>query len=143
MTAATKANDWVEYMVEGANLGTDQFTLVLSNTAPGSESSNPLSDGNGVVANITQVAYTYASSRDFTTSSSAQTSGTHKTVLADLTLSASGGAVGPFRYAYVIDNTLSGDPVVCVYDYGSSITLADGEDMLFDMSAANGFIQVA
>jgi hypothetical protein len=143
MVAATKANDWVDYMVEDVDLASDQLVLVLSNTAPASEGSNPLSDGNGVVANITQVAYTYASTRNLTTASSSQTSGTYKCVVNDLTLTATGGAIGPFRYAYIIDDTVAGDPVIASWDYGSSVTINNGEDILFDFSATNGLIQVA
>lgn len=142
MTAATKCNDWVNYLVGDVDLASDQFVIALSNTAPGSESSDPTADGNGILANVTQVAYTYASNRNITTSTSGQTSGTYKLVCSDLTLSATGGAIGPFRYVYVYDDTVSGDPLCFVYDYGSSITIANGEDMLFDMSAANGLIQV-
>ena len=97
MATFTKINDFVEHMAEGAHdLDTHQLTVALSNTAPGSESNNPTGDGNGLLANVTEVSYTYCSSRDITLSSSSQTSGTYKLVLTDLTLSASGGAVGPF-----------------------------------------------
>lgn len=143
MVAATKANDWVDYMVEDVDLASDQLVLVLSNTAPAAEASNPLSDGNGVLASITQISYTYANTRNLTTASSSQASGTYKCIVNDFTLTATGGTVGPFRYAYVVDSTVAGSPVIASWDYGSSITLNDGEDMLFDFSATNGLLQVA
>lgn len=142
MATATKANDWVDYMVEDVDLASDQLVVALTNTAPASEASNPLSDGNGVLANLTEITYTNLSTRNITTSTSSQTSGTYKLVVADLTLSAT-GAVGPFRYVYVYDDTVVGDPIAFVYDYGSSISLSSGEDFLIDFSAANGLIQVA
>lgn len=140
MATYTKINDWVNNMVEVANIATDQFVLALSNTAPGSESTPPTGDGNGVLANVTQVSYTNCSSRNLTTTSSSQTSGTHSLVLQDLTLTASGD-VGPFRYVYVYDDTPSSpaDPLVCYYDYGSSITLHNGETFLFDLTATGLF----
>ena len=136
MATFNKINDWVDYEGEDVDLASDQFVIALSNTAPASESSNPTSDGNGVLANVTQITYTNLSSRNITTSSSSQSSGTYALVLTDITLTASGGSVGPFRYVYVYDDTVTGDPLVCYYDYGSSITLADGEDILIDFSAS-------
>jgi hypothetical protein len=127
------------------DLETDQIVVALSNTAPASETSNPTTDGNGVLANVTQVAYTNLSSRNVTTSSSAQTSGTYKLVLADITLTSSGGATGPFRYVYIYNDTTAApaDPLVGYYDYGSSLTLNDGDSLTVDFSAANGVIQIA
>lgn len=134
MATFVKVNDWVSYLAKGANVATDQFALALSNTAPASEASNPTADGNGVIANVTQVSYTYCSSRALTTTSADQAGGTLSLVLQDLTLTASGGSVGPFRYVYVFDDTLAGDPLVGLYDYGSSITLNAGETFLYDLS---------
>lgn len=143
MATFTKINDWVDYLGEDVDLASDQFVIALSNTAPASETPNPTTDGNGVLANVTQITYTNLSSRNITTTSSSQASGTYKLVLADLTLTASGGSVGPFRYVYVYDDTVAGDPLVCVYDYGSSITLADTETLTIDFDGTNGLFSVA
>ena len=131
MATFTKINDWVENEGEVADLDGDTFILALSNTAPGSEGTPPTGDGAGVLANVTQVSYTNCSSRTLTLASSSQTSGTYKLDFNDITLTASGGNVGPFRYVYVYDDTPASpaDPLVCYYDYGSSITLADGETL--------------
>lgn len=138
-------NDWLVNLVENADCESDQFTVALSNTAPGAETTPPTGDGDGVLANITEVSYTYCSSRDITTTSSGQTGGTYKLVLADLTLTASGGTVGPFQYVYIYDNTVAtpADPLVCYYDYGSSITLADGETLDIDFDGTDGFFQLS
>ena len=136
MATFVKCNDWVDYLVEGVNVSSDQFVIALSNTAPASESSNPTADGNGVLANITQITYTNLSTRNVTTASSGQTSGTHALSLTDLVLTASGGSVGPFRYVYLYDDTVANDPVVGYWDYGSSITLADGETLTIDFAAS-------
>lgn len=142
MATFTKVNDFIEYAVEGANLGSDQFVIALSNTAPASETPNPLTDGNGVLANVTEITYTGLSSRNITTTSSAQTGGTYKLVLQDLTLTSS-GTVGPFQYVYVYDDTVAGDPLVCVYDYGTAITLNNGETLDIDFDGTNGLLQIA
>lgn len=137
MATYNKINDWAATSEKNANIGSDQFVIALSNTAPGSESTPPTGDGDGVLANITQISYTNCSTRNITTTSSAQASGTLSLILADLTLTASGGTVGPFRYVYVYDDTVTSpaDPLVGYYDYGSSITLADGETILIDFAA--------
>jgi len=129
MAAFNKFNAFAENVVEVMNLGTDQFVVALTNTAP--------TASNSVLADITQITYTNLSSRNLTTSSSSQTSGTYTLALADLTLTAS-GAVGPFRYVVIYDDTPTSpaDPLVGWYDYGSSISLASGETFTIDFGAS-------
>ena len=145
MATFNKVNDFVKNAVHNMDLESDQIAIALSNTAPSSESSDPSADGNGILGNVTQVSYSNLSSRNVTTSSSAQSSGTYKLVLADLTLTSSGGSTGPFRYVYIYDDTVTppADPLVGYYDYGSSLTLNDGDSLTVDFSASNGVIQLA
>ena len=145
MATFNKVNDFVKNAVHNMDLESDQVVVALSNTAPGSESSDPSADGNGILANLTQISYTNLSSRNVTTSSSTQASGTYKLVLADLTLTSSGGSTGPFRYVYIYDDTVTtpADPLLGYYDYGSSLTLNDGDSLTLDFSAANGVLQLA
>ena len=145
MATFNKVNDFVVNAVHNMGLESDQIVVALSNTAPGSESSNPTADGNGVLANVTEISYTNCSSRNITTTSSTQTGGTYKLVLADITLSASGGDVGPFRYAYIYNDTVTSpaDPLIGYYDYGLSLTLNDGDSFTLDFSATNGVIQIS
>lgn len=144
MATFNKVNDFVKNAVHNMDLESDQFVVALSNTAPSSESSNPESDGNGVIANVTEATYTNLSSRNITTTSSSQTGGTYKLVLADITLTSTGGSTGPFRYIYIYDDTVTSpaDPIIGYYDYGSSLTLNDGDSFTVDFSAANGVIQL-
>jgi hypothetical protein len=145
MATFNKVNDFVENAVHNMDLESDQIVVALSNTAPASESSDPSADGNGILGNVTEVAYTNLSSRNVTTSSSSQTSGTYKLVLADITLTSSGGSTGPFRYVYIYNDTVAtpADPLIGYYDYGSSLTLNDGDSLTVDFSAANGVLQIA
>jgi hypothetical protein len=132
----TKFNSFVEAVAEKShNLGSDQLTVALTNSAP--------SASNTQLSNITEITYTNCSSRNITTSSSSQTSGTYKLVLTDLVLTASGGTVGPFRYVVIYNNTATNDELIAYYDYGSSITLADGETFTIDFDGTNGFVQFA
>lgn len=145
MAIFNKVNDFVKNAVHNMDLESDQIVIALSNTAPGSEASNPTSDGNGVLANVTQVSYTNLSSRNVTTTSSTQTGGVYKLVLADITVTSTGGSTGPFRYVYVYDDTVTtpADPLIGYYDYGSSLTLNDGDSLTVDFSAANGVLQIS
>lgn len=144
MASFVKINDFVANAVENMDLESDQLVIALSNTAPGSESSNPTADGNGILGNVTQVSYSNLSSRNLTTSSSGQSSGVYKLVLADLTLTASGGSVAAFRYVYIYNDTVTSpaDPLVGYYDYGSSLTLNDGDTFTIDFSPSNGVLQL-
>lgn len=144
MASFNKVNDFVKNAVHNMDLESDQFVVALSNTAPASESSNPESDGNGIIGNVTEIAYTNLSSRNITTTSSAQSGGTYKLVLSDITLTSTGGSTGPFRYIYIYDDTVTSpaDPIVGYYDYGSSLTLNDGDSFTVDFNAANGVIQL-
>lgn len=132
MAAYNKFNSWVEVMQESANVGTDQFVVALTNSAP--------SATNTIRTDITEISYTNCSTRNLTTASSSQTSGTFKLDFNDLTLTASGGSVGPFRYVVIYDDTPTSpaDPLVCWFDYGSSITLADTETLAITFNASNG-----
>lgn len=144
MASFTKVNDFVEAVAEKKhNLGSDTLTIALSNTAPASETSDPTADGNGVLSNVTQIAYTNLSSRVITTSASAQTSGTYKLTLTDLVLTASGGAVATFRYVYIYNDTATNDDLIGLYDYGSGVTLADGDTFTIDFDATNGVLTIA
>lgn len=139
MAAFNKLNGFVEHLAEKVhNLGADQLVVALTNTAPGSESTPPTgATGTNVLANLTQVSYTNCSTRNLTTSASAQSGGTYGLTVDDLVLTASGGSVGPFRYIYVYNDTPTSpaDPLIGYYDYGSSITLADGETLTLDFGA--------
>lgn len=138
MATYNKIADWVENEGEVADLDSDQFVIALSNTAPGSETTPPTGDGDGILANVTQVAYTNLSTRNLTLASSSQTSGTYTIDFNDLVLTSSGGTTGPLRYVYVYDDTPTApaDPLVAYFDYGSSITLQDGETLTIQFNAS-------
>ncbi len=128
MAAYNKFNAFVEALAEKKHdLGSDALTVALTNSAP--------SAANSVLADIAEVAYTNLSSRALTIVSSQRTGGTYALVLADLTLTATGGPVGPFRYIVIFNDTGVGDPLIAWFDYGASITLNDGETLLLDMQA--------
>lgn len=144
MAVFNKLNGFVEHLSEGVhNLGSDQLKLALSNVAPTSETSPPTqSTANCILANVTQISYTGLSTTDVTTTSSAQTSGTYRLVLADLTLSAT-ATVGPFRYIYLYNDTHATDPLIGFFDYGANLTLSNGESLTIDFDQASGALTLA
>jgi hypothetical protein len=125
MAALTKFAEWIGYATKAANVGSDTFTIALTNVAPTAAT-------DAVIADLTQISYANLSSRVLTTTSSAVTTGTLNLILADLTLTASGGSVAAWRYVVIYDETVAGDPLVAFADRGSSVTLADGESVLLD-----------
>jgi hypothetical protein len=145
MATFVKLNGFVEHLAEKVhNLGSDQLTIALSNTAPGSEGTPPTGATTAcILANVTQISYTNCSTRNISTVSSAQTAGTYKLTLTDLTLTASGGSVGPFRYVYIYNDTATNDELIGYYDYASSITLATGESLLINFDDAAGVLTLA
>ncbi len=137
MATFNKFNCFVEDMAEKKhNLGSDTLTIALCAAANAPVASNT------VLANLTQASYTNLSSRAVTTTSSAQTSGTYKLVLADLVLTAS-GSVGPFRYAVLYNDTATNDELIGWVDYGADVTLATSETFTLDFDGTNGAITIA
>lgn len=115
------------------NLGADTLTLALTNSAP--------SASNTVLTDITQISYTNLSSRTLTTTSSAQTSGDYKLIIADKSLTASGGSVATFRYVVIYNDTATNDELIGWYDTGAGQTLADGDQFNVNFDNTNGLIQ--
>jgi len=130
MATYNKFQPWVEYLVEGVNCDSDQFVVALSNTLP--------VNTNATLSQITEISYTNLSSRNLTTTTKTQTGGTYTLDFSDLILTAS-GSVGPFRYVVIYDDTVTGDPLVAWFDYGSSITMANGDTFTLTFNASGLF----
>jgi len=138
MASYNKFDQTVEDWLEGVyTASTDQFTVALTAAA------NPPIATNTVLVDLTQIVYTNLSSRDLTTSISGQTSGLFTQLFNDLVLTASGGAVAPFRYIIIYDNTPTSpaDPLTGFFDFGSDLTLADGESLTIDFTTATWTVQ--
>ena len=125
MATYNKFNSFVEALAEKVhNLGSDTLKVALTNSAPAATMTK-LSELTGAIASPALDSVT------LTVSSSSQTSGTYKLVLADLTMTAS-GEVGPFRYVILYNDTATDDPLICYFDYGSEVTLASGDTFKLD-----------
>jgi hypothetical protein len=139
MSGFNKFAVFVENLAEKVhNLGADTLRVMLTNVAPVAS--------NTVRANITELAngngYTTGGATASVASSS-QAGGTYRLVLNNPpTWTAAGGAMGPFRYAVLYNDTPTSpaDPLIAWYDYGSSITLQVGETFRVDFDASNGVL---
>lgn len=138
MASFNKFNSFVEAVAEKVhNLGADVLKVMLTNTAPVAT--------NAVKADLVDIAAGngYAAGGTASTiTSSAQTSGTYKLVLTDVVFTAT-GAVGPFRYAVLYNDTATNKELIGWWDYGSSVTLANGETFTVDFDGTNGVLQLA
>lgn len=138
MATYNKFQKFVEDVAEKVhNLGADTLTVALCAAA------NAPVATNNVLADLTQISYTNLSSRALTIATSAHTTGTYKLVINDLTLTASGGAVAAFRYIVIYNDTAASDQLICWFDYGSALTLADGETLTLDFDGTSGLLQIS
>ena len=127
MATYTKFQCFVEDLAEKKhNLASDTLMVAFSNA-----SNAPSASAHVKLADITTIAAPAVDTTTLTVSSSSQTSGTYKLVVADLTMTAS-GAVGPFQYVIIYNDTAANDPLICWYDYGSEVTLASGDTFKLD-----------
>ena len=138
MASANKLNSFVEALAEKThNLGSDTLKVMLTNSAPIATNTvkanlTEISAGNGYTAGGTQASQV----------SSAQTSGTYKLVCSDVTFTASGGSIGALQYITLYNDTATNDELILWWNYGSSITLADGEALTVDFSGTNGVLTI-
>ena len=136
MAAYIKFQPFVENLAEKVfNLQSDTLKYVLTNSAP-LVTYNQLSqitqiaNGNGYVTGGATV----------TVSSSSQSSGTYKLVLADVTWTASGGSIGPFQWVVLYDDTATNDELIGHWDYGSAITVPNGSSFTADADPTTGIL---
>lgn len=141
MATFNKFNVYVFDLGNGThNHGSHTHKVMLVNTAPVAT--------NSVKADLTEISagngYTAGGNAASLTSWS-QSSGTGRLILADpATWTASGGSIGPFRYAVLYNDTPTSpaDPLIGYWDYGSSITLAAGETFTVDFDGTNGVFTI-
>lgn len=144
MAAYNKHQDYAEQLNKGVHdWSTHDIKAVFCNTAPVAT--------NSVLADLTQISngggYTGGAGGGVTLDGETltETTGTAKLVITDEVFTATGASVGPLRYVDIYNNTPTSpaDPLVCFFDYGSSITLLDTETFTLDFDATNGLWQLA
>lgn len=138
MAAFVKYNCFVlDAWLARHNFSSDVLKIALTNTAPNVATHAALADiteigaGNGYVAGGAAVTVT----------SAAQTAGVAKlSATLDDTITASGGTVGPARYAVLYNSTPAGKYLIGYWDKGVSIMLNDTDSWLVDLDQAAGVL---
>lgn len=141
MASFNKFEQFVEDVAHKVHdLETDTLKVMLTNSAPSTSLDAVLAD----LTEITAANGYSAGGSAATQSSSGQTSGTYKLVVDDVTFTASGGSIGPFQYAVIYNDTPTSpaDPLIGWWDYGTPVTITDGNSFLVDTSAVNGILQL-
>jgi hypothetical protein len=134
MAAFNKYEVFSENLAEKVHdLNADTLKVLLSNTAPNAATHQVKADATEIGA-----GNGYAAGGDDTQNSTSRSGGTTSVVGVDVTVTASGGPVGPFRYVILYNDTPASplDPLIGWWDYGSSITLQDGEAFTTDFGAS-------
>ena len=133
MASFNKFQQFVEELSKKAhNLDTDTLKVALTNTAPAA--TDTVFDPGGAhppPAAANGYAPATVGSQD-----AEQTAGTLALSGADVVFTASGGDIGPFRYVILYNDTHAGDGLIGWWDYGSSITLLDGETLTVDFGSS-------
>lgn len=133
MATYNKFQQFVEDLVKKVHdLHNDTLKVYLTNDTPSASLDAVKADlaeitaGNGYTAGGTDIQNTVS-----------ETGGTATVAATDVTWTATGGSIGPFRYAATYNDTPTSpaDPLVNWWDYGSALTLADGESFTVDFGS--------
>lgn len=111
------------------------YKVMLSNAAPVVT--------NTAKANITEITAGngYTAGGTATTVTKSNSLGVETMFAADVVFTAAGGSIGPFRYIVLYNDTQTtpAKPLVCWWDYGSSISVSTGQTFTTDFDAGTGF----
>ena len=140
MASFTKTNKFVLNLGNKVfNLSSDSLKVALTNTLPVVATVNQYSDLTSPLATTNLSGGTPFT---LTTTSYTQTSGTSKLLIVDLVLTAT-GAVGPFQYVVLYDDTATNKEIIGFYDYGSSLSLGNGDTFTIDFDGSAGVLTIA
>lgn len=137
MADLVRFNSLAEALAEGVHdLEADTLKVMLTNVAP-SLSFQHKSD-------ITEISSTGGYTAKHTTLvTSSSVSDVYTLKLSSVTFLASGGTIGPFRYAVLYNSSVSNRELIGYIDYGSSISLTAGASLVLTFDATNGVLQIS
>jgi len=131
MASFNKFQDFVEQVgLEEHNLNTDTLKVYLTNELPLAADTvktdiAEITAQNGYPSGGTDVQNVWSES-----------GGTGTLAGTDVVFTASGGSFGPFRYVVLYNDTNATDRVIGWWDYGSAITVNNGETFTVDIGAS-------
>ena len=138
MASFNKVQDFVEQLgLAKHNLNTDTFSVYLSNATPSASL-------DAVKADLAEITNQNGYTAPIDTQNTWAESGGTGTMTGTMCVVTATGAVGPFQYVALFNDTQTSpaDPLVGWWDYGSALTLANGEtfSVKFNNSATTGTI---
>jgi hypothetical protein len=139
MASYNKFNSFVQDLATKVhNLNSDTLKVLLTNTAPVATNTiksnlTEISAGNGYSAGGSVAAFV----------SGNDASGTYKLILSAVTFTASGGSIGPFEYAVLYNSTAASGNLIGWWDYGTAITLTNGNSFTVSLDQSNGVFTLA
>lgn len=123
MATYNKFQDFSEQLTRGIHdFDAHVFKVYLTNAAPSASLDAIKTDlaeigaGNG-----------YTAGGGTTTITISETTGTATVSGTQVVFTAAGGTIGPFQYAVLYNDTSASDNLIGWWDYGSAVTLQDGE----------------
>jgi hypothetical protein len=134
MATFTFYDEWKNLQAAGVNVSTDVFKIMLTSDAP-------IVGTDSVKADATEISATggYAAKTPTMTwaETGAGTSIWRLSIGADQTWTAAGAAFDVFRYVVLYDDTVASPvkPLVGYWDYGSNLTLNDGDSLTLNVDA--------
>lgn len=105
--------------------------VYASNAAPSASADTVKAD----LAEIS-VEHGYPSGGSDATNDYTEASGTGTLTCTDVTWTASGGSFGPLQYVVLYNDTAANDELIAWWDYGSAVTVNDGETFKVDFAAS-------
>lgn len=141
MASFNKFNSFVQDLAQKVhNLNGDTLKVMLTNTAPVAT--------NTVKSSITEIAagngYT-AGGATATFVSGNDTAGVYKLILSATSVqwTAAGGSIGPFQYAVLYNATAVSGNLIGWWDYGTSLTLTNGNTFTVSLDQTNGTLTIS
>lgn len=148
MAAYNKFNIFTQNIMNAVhNLSSDTLKLLLTNTSPNAADTVVDTSASPDVVKSTSNASEIAAGNGYTEDGASititgntQVAGTYTLAGNQVVFTASGGTIGPLRYVVFYDITggaAATRPVISWWDYGSSITLNDGETFTVQFNSAS------
>ena len=134
MASFNKIESFVGELGVGTHdLNADTLKVYASNATPSASADDVKAD----LAEIT-AENGYPSGGSDITNAYSEASGTGTLTATDVVWTASGGSFGPLRYIALYNDTPTSpaDPLIGWWDYGSSVTILDGETFTVDFGAS-------
>src|SRR5262245_20934424 len=139
MATYNKFNSFVLDLAQKVhNLNSDTLKIMLTNTTPVATNTvksniTEISGGNGYTAG--GAAAGFVSGND--------TSGTFRLILSPVSWTASGGSIGPFEFAVLYNSSAASGNLIGWWDYGTGITLTNGNTFTVALDQTNGVLTLS